>query len=111
MHYEEFGEHTNCHITISEGDIKIYDRKQKPHYVYEKLKIRGAYSVHQGYLYTISDTMKEKYTVTKYKKNGAREKTGGPEGNLNTSGLFIFDVDAMFTGQIQKYKLLSTVGG
>ena len=46
MHYEEFGEHTNCHITISENDIKIYDRKQKPHYIYEKLKIRGAYSVH-----------------------------------------------------------------
>ena len=35
----------------------------------------------------------------------------GPEGNYNTSGLFVFDVDAMFTGSIQKYKLLSTVGG
>lgn len=42
--------------------------------------------------------MKEKYTVTKLKKNGSREKTGGPDGNFNTSGLFIFDVDAMFTG-------------
>ena len=55
--------------------------------------------------------MKQPYTVTKFKKNGGREKSSGPEGNYNTSGLFVFDVDAMFTGSVQKYKLLSTVGG
>ena len=42
--------------------------------------------------------MKESFEMTKFKKNGAREKSTGPDGNFNTSGLFIFDVDAMFTG-------------
>ena len=68
--------------------------------MYEGLKIRGAFSIHQGYLYTISDTMKTgKYSVTKFLKDGTQDETE-IAGKRDPSGLYVYDVNAMLNGQV-----------
>ena len=77
----------------------VYDKNLKPTTVYDGLKIRGAYSVSQKFLYTISDTLQKGFTVRKYKKDGTKE-TADIRGLRDPSGLYVYDVNALLAGLV-----------
>ena len=57
---------------MTEGQINIYDETQKPKFSFKGLNIRECASVHDNYMYTISDAIEIPYTVTDY-RNGETE--------------------------------------
>ena len=52
---------------VSENQINIYDETQKLKFIFEGLNIRECASVHDSYLYTVSDAIEAPYTVTNYR--------------------------------------------
>ena len=71
-----------------------------PKIVYKGLEIRGAMSIDQNYLYTISDSIKnENYSVKKFLKDGTHSEEEVTVPKV-VSGLYVYDVDAMLNGKI-----------
>ena len=88
----------------------IYDDKQKPKLIYEGLKIRECASVHDNYLYTISDAIETPFSLTDY-RNDEAEVDHPIQESFCPSGFYVYDMDDLFGGRTTKYKLASTVGG
>ena len=105
----EFGNNMDNYVQVSEKFIKVYDRNMCLRIVYEGLNIRGCQTVHQGYLYTISDTISNAPTIPNYEGSGEPQPVENHE--YTNSGFFVFDLHPLLEGKIEKYKMATSIGG
>ena len=77
--------------------------------VFEGLYIRGCQMVHQGYLYTISDTITTAPVITNYEGSGEPEAI--ENHSFTNSGFFVYDLQPLLEGKIEKYKMTNSIGG
>ena len=61
---DELGENTDSYVQISAKKIQVYNREMEIKLTFDHLNIRSCQDVHQGYLYTISNSLKRPYTIT-----------------------------------------------
>ena len=90
---------------VTQQNFTVYDGSFEQKIVISGLNIRGAQSLH-GYLYTIADDIIEKYTV--YDKEAGR---GTVHKTQSSSGFYVSDVTRLFDGSVEKYRLISAIGG
>ena len=79
-------------------------------YIFEGLNIRNSQNVQQGYIYTISDHIDKNFRVT----DGDGEDLENEQiqaQSFHGSGLYIYDMTRLLDGIVEKYKLVSAVGG
>ena len=95
---------------MTEGQINIYDETQKPKFSFKGLNIRECASVHNSYLYTVSDSIAAPYTVTDH-RNGETEEYKPDDDGYSPSGFYVYDMFDLSKGKGTKYKLASTIGG
>ena len=107
---EEFGENKDSYAEISDKQIMIYDKDMNMKLLYEGLNIRSCLDIHQGYLYTISDSIAAPYTIKTYKDGEEVSKDTYPN-DKSTSGFYVYDTTQLFDGKVEKYKLASAIGG
>lgn len=64
--------------------------------------------MHQSYLYTISGYTSQDCTVI----NKADDDNEIPQNQkYNTSGFYVYDLNSLIIGKVEKYKLASAIGG
>ena len=70
--------------------------------------MRGCIPIHEAYLYTISDKISNGYTSIDTRESS---KVVQSDASYAGAGLYVIDLTRLIDGKIDKYKLLSTVGG
>ena len=96
---------------MTEKAISVYDEEMRIRLVFEGLNIRSCQEVHQGYLYTISDSVKFAPLITKYEGESAGETEKQENFKFESSGLYVYDLAALCKGMIKSYRLAPSTAG
>ena len=75
------------------------------------MNIRGCVEIHQRYLYSIDDGLKQPQTITTFDQDGDDQTQNHDRYALTPSGFYVYDLEQLFKGKIEKYKLASAIGG
>ena len=99
---------------VMENTIKVYSRKRakkyKIHYQIEGLSIRQVIDIDQQYLYTISDNIDGGVYITDYEgDDDSRDKQ--KDMGYSGPGFYIYDIERLLNGKVEKYKISSAIGG
>ena len=71
--------------------------------------MKRCHSIHQGYLYAVSDNIFDPITIGSYDSEGDLKKSEVIE--QSSSGFYVFDLLQLLRGKIEKYKLNYGIGG
>ena len=71
--------------------------------------MQRCHSIHQGYLYAVSDNIFDPITIVRYDSEGGLKKSEVQE--QSSSGFYVFDLLQLLRGKIEKYKLNYGIGG
>lgn len=101
-------------IQVMENTIRIFTRKKakkyKLRFAFEGLNIRQVVDIDQQYLYTIDDTNDGRVFLS---DTEADDDTKVKLKDLEYSGpgFYVYDIERLLDGQIEKYKIASSIGG
>ena len=97
-----------------ENKIKIFERKKakkyKLRYTFEGLRIRQVMDIDQQYLYAINDTIEGGVYITDLEDDEDSRKKQKDLG-YTSPGFFVYDIERLLNGQVEKYRISSTIGG
>ena len=96
---------------VTSSQISLFDESMQVRHIISGLNLRGCLHKGSRYLYAIADSVNLPVTVTSYSADNNGEKRETEYEAFGPSGLYVYNTDTMFKGRIQKYKLMSTVGG
>ena len=97
----------DSYCKVGHKALKIYDEDMKLRFTVTGLQIRKCTDVHQGYLYSINDNTTVPYTV----KDADDCIVPQPDWKSSPSGLYVMDLQRLFEGKVERYKLATTIGG
>ena len=77
--------------------------------MYNGINTRNCRYLHRSYLYTISDSEARPYEITDFTTDDGPEKES--KFRYKPSGLYVIDTQRLFEGKLERYKLVTAIGG
>ena len=106
---DELAEHRDSYVQVSAKKIQVYNKEMEIRLTFDGLNIRSCHDVHQGYLYTISNSLKRPYTITDDEHDSDPQKP--VNFKFSGSGFYVYDIEKLLEGRVEKYKLAPAMGG
>ena len=105
----EYADNIDNFAQVSKHNCKIYDSAMQSRIEFTGLNIRSCIDMHQSYLYTISDSRTQPYSVTDLTKENGHEIQ--KMFRYSPPGFYVLDTQRLFEGKLEQYRLTSAVGG